>query len=218
MSKSEYSHLPWILKRVNIAYFTFSLITIISINHVRKCQWTQDNIFFLVAGLVVFSKSLFMGKDLESSHFQFILELKYVRYVRRRSRHLLRKLDLGLGLNSIHLFGIWSYILLELKKTIYSSFTDFICINCKRTSLELVRLHMYHTLSCVQLCDSIDYNLPGSSVHGIFQTRKLEQVAIPYTRGSSQPVSPALQVDSLSSEPSGKPLNHMSLSNNPSWK
>lgn len=126
MSKSEYSHLPWILKRVSMAYFTFSLITIISINHVRKCQWTQDNIVFLVAGLVVFSKSLFMEKDLESSHFQFILELKYVRrYVRRRLRHLLRKLDFGLGLNLIHLFGIWNYILLELKKTIHSPFTDF---------------------------------------------------------------------------------------------
>ena len=31
------------------------------------------------------------------------------------------------------------------------------------------------------------YSLPGSSVHGILQTRILEWVAIPFSRGSSQP-------------------------------
>ena len=33
----------------------------------------------------------------------------------------------------------------------------------------------------------MDYNPPGSSVHGIFQARILEWVAISYSRGSSQP-------------------------------
>ena len=37
------------------------------------------------------------------------------------------------------------------------------------------------------LCESIDYNLPGSSVHGILQARILEWVAMPFSRGSSQP-------------------------------
>ena len=37
------------------------------------------------------------------------------------------------------------------------------------------------------LCDPVDYSLPGSSVHGIFQARTLEQVAISSSRGSSQP-------------------------------
>ena len=37
------------------------------------------------------------------------------------------------------------------------------------------------------LCDPIDYSLPGSSVHGIFQARVLEWVAISFSRGSSQP-------------------------------
>ena len=32
--------------------------------------------------------------------------------------------------------------------------------------------------SCLALCDPMDCNLPGSSVHGIFQTRILEWVAI----------------------------------------
>ena len=40
---------------------------------------------------------------------------------------------------------------------------------------------------CPTLCDPMDYRLPGSSVHGILQIRILEQVAIPFSRGSSQP-------------------------------
>ena len=43
------------------------------------------------------------------------------------------------------------------------------------------------TQFCPTLCDSMDWSLPGSSVHGIFQARVLEQVAIPFSRGSSQP-------------------------------
>ena len=41
--------------------------------------------------------------------------------------------------------------------------------------------------SCPALRDPIDYSLPGSSVHGIFQARVLEWVVISYSRGSSQP-------------------------------
>ena len=43
------------------------------------------------------------------------------------------------------------------------------------------------TKSCLTLCDAMDYNPPGSSVHGIFQAR-MEQVAISYflLQGSSQ--------------------------------
>ena len=41
--------------------------------------------------------------------------------------------------------------------------------------------------SCPTLCDSIDCNLPGSSVHGIFQARVLEWVAISFSRRASQP-------------------------------
>ena len=37
------------------------------------------------------------------------------------------------------------------------------------------------------LCDSMDYSLPGSYVHGIFQARMLEWVAISSSRGSSHP-------------------------------
>ena len=43
------------------------------------------------------------------------------------------------------------------------------------------------TLSCVQLCNPMDYSPPGSSVSGIFQARILERVAISFSGGSSPP-------------------------------
>ena len=63
--------------------------------------------------------------------------------------------------------------------------------------------------SCLTLCDPMYCSLPGSSVHGILQAGILEWVAISFSRGSSwsmdQTMSPALQADSLLSEPPGKP-------------
>ena len=41
--------------------------------------------------------------------------------------------------------------------------------------------------SCPTLCDPISCSLPGSSVHGLFQARILEWVAISFSRRSSQP-------------------------------
>ena len=38
--------------------------------------------------------------------------------------------------------------------------------------------------SCLTLCNPIDGSLPGSSIHGIFQARVLEWVAIAFS-GSS---------------------------------
>ena len=37
------------------------------------------------------------------------------------------------------------------------------------------------------LCNPTDCNPPGSSIHGLSQARVLEWVAIPFSRGSSQP-------------------------------
>ena len=47
------------------------------------------------------------------------------------------------------------------------------------------RTHI-RTQSCPTLCDPIDDNPPGSSVHGILQARILEWVAISSSRASSQ--------------------------------
>ena len=41
------------------------------------------------------------------------------------------------------------------------------------------------TQSCLTLCDSMDCSLPGSSIHGIFQARLLEWVAMSFSRRSS---------------------------------
>ena len=41
--------------------------------------------------------------------------------------------------------------------------------------------------SCLTLCNPVGYSLPGSSVHGLYQARILEWVAISFSRASSQP-------------------------------
>ena len=70
------------------------------------------------------------------------------------------------------------------------------------------------------LCNPRDCSPPGSSVHGILQARILEWVAISFPGDlpdpGMEPRSPALQVDSLPSEPLGKPLGHSPLIGN-SW-
>ena len=52
--------------------------------------------------------------------------------------------------------------------------------------------------SYLTLCNPTDCGLPGFSAHGFLQTRMLEWVAIPFSRGSSSPRdwtrSPALQI------------------------
>ena len=40
---------------------------------------------------------------------------------------------------------------------------------------------------CPTLCDPMDCSLSGSSIHGIFQARVLEWIAISFSRGSSRP-------------------------------
>ena len=42
-------------------------------------------------------------------------------------------------------------------------------------------------LSCLTLCDPKDYSLMDSSVHGIFQARILEWVAISSSQGPKDP-------------------------------
>ena len=68
-----------------------------------------------------------------------------------------------------------------------------------------------HLLSHVQLCDLMDYSLPGSSVHGIFQARILEWVPFPPSGDFPDPgikptssASPALAHGYLPSDPLGK--------------
>ena len=48
-------------------------------------------------------------------------------------------------------------------------------------------VHAQLSQSCLTLCDPLDCNQPGSSVHGILQAKIQEWVAISSSRGSSQP-------------------------------
>ena len=41
-------------------------------------------------------------------------------------------------------------------------------------------------VSHVQLCDPVDYSLPGSSLHGILQARVLEWVAISFSKKNAK--------------------------------
>ena len=73
------------------------------------------------------------------------------------------------------------------------------------TILSKTKVKVLVTQSYPTLCHPMDSSLPGSSVHGIFQARMLEWLAIPFTRGfpisGIEPESPALQADSLLSKP-----------------
>ena len=54
-------------------------------------------------------------------------------------------------------------------------------------SVPYLYVHAQSLQSCLTLCDPMDGSPPGSSVHGILQARILEWVAMPSSRGSSQP-------------------------------
>ena len=51
----------------------------------------------------------------------------------------------------------------------------------------MVAVYGLATKSCPTLCDPMDCSPPACSVHGIFQARILEWIAISFSRGSSQP-------------------------------
>ena len=50
-----------------------------------------------------------------------------------------------------------------------------------------LKVKVISTQLCPTLCDPTDCSLPGSSVHGLFQARILERVAISFSRASSRP-------------------------------
>ena len=67
--------------------------------------------------------------------------------------------------------------------------------------------------SCETLCDPMDYSPPGSSAHTIPQARILGGLPFPSPGNlpdpEIEPRSPALQEDSLPSEPLRKPWNEV---------
>ena len=67
------------------------------------------------------------------------------------------------------------------------------------------------SLVCAKSHDLMDYGLPGTSVHGIFEARILKGVAISFSRGSRMEpeslASPALAGRFFTPVPPGKPNN-----------
>ena len=79
-----------------------------------------------------------------------------------------------------------------------------------------VCMHAKSFQACLILCNPMDCSPPGSSVHGIFQSRILGWVAMPSSRGSSQPrdrtcISYGFCIAGgfFTTEPPGKPAKHV---------
>ena len=104
---------------------------------------------------------------------------------------------------------------LELELMVLShNFLEKVILQCyylayqySKTVNILMKVKILFLQVCPTPCYLMDYSLPGSSVHGILQARILEWVACPFPKGSSQLRDQpwVLQVDSLLSEPPGKP-------------
>ena len=87
-----------------------------------------------------------------------------------RPRDFLNK-STGLG---YHCLLHWCYLYWITKTRLQNT------LSAKKSESEVAQ-------SCPTLCDPMDCSLLGSSVHGIFQARVLEWVAISFSRGSSRP-------------------------------
>ena len=65
--------------------------------------------------------------------------------------------------------------------------TDYLWSEPPGMPFEFLQKVKVKSLRRVWLCGPMDCSLPGSSIHGIFQARILDWVAISFSRGSSQP-------------------------------
>ena len=75
----------------------------------------------------------------------------------------------------------------------------------KETSIVLRRgIALFQSLSCAYLCNSMGCNPTGSLVHGIFQARIQEWLAISSSRGSNAHLPQSRQI-LYTTEPPGKP-------------
>ena len=85
----------------------------------------------------------------------------------------------------------WCYIITKCIFYEYKDYTKNWIESTKHVSLDFISSKCIEsqsevTQSCATLCNPIVCSLPGSSVHGIFQARILEWVAISFSRRSSQ--------------------------------
>ena len=100
--------------------------------------------------------------------------------------HLQAQLELGVK-HSISLYCAFSWLHFSSHCSLSGSLQ-----RCSGSHPHLSSILQASSLTCVcvchvQLCDPMDCSLPGSSIHGIFQARILEWVAISFARASSRP-------------------------------
>ena len=96
-------------------------------------------------------------------------------------------------------------LLMVCKISVWNSILVVLCniSNCRKQFLmELLFLTESESLCFGTLCDPMDY-----TVHGILQAKIQKWVPFSFSRGSSQPRTPSLQVSSLLAEPQGKSKN-----------
>ena len=79
-------------------------------------------------------------------------------------------------------WGAWRATVHRVTRRVRHDWRDFTHTACiwPSSKSEVTQL-------CPTLCDPMDYSLLGCSIHGIFQARILERVAISFSRLSSQP-------------------------------
>ena len=99
--------------------------------------------------------------------------------------------------------GLWS---IGLQSVGHSWTTNTFTFHPCSVKLKVLVAQSYPTLS-----DPMDCTLPGSSVHGILQQEHWSGLPFPSPRDlpdpGMEPRSPALQANSLLSEPPGKPFS-----------
>ena len=108
--------------------------------------------------------------------------------------------------------GSWLYFMIQVRRLL-TWLRNFLLIQIKNKysiSFTSKKVKVLVAQSCLILCDPMDCSSPGFSVHGILQARILEWVAIPFSRGSSQPRdqtwSSSSQADSLTLSHQGRLL------------
>ena len=83
---------------------------------------------------------------------------------------------------------IWLCWVFVVECGIFSCSTwDLSSLNRDQTLTPVLSLGSEVAQSCPTLCDPMDCSLPGSTIHGGFQARILEWVAISFSRRSSRP-------------------------------
>ena len=99
-----------------------------------------------------------------------------------------------------HIYGTYIFhIYIPLKRNMHMYFFHILFPNRQLGNIECSSLFIQKVLvsylsyigscsvtkSCLTPCNPVDCSLPGSSVHGIFQSRAQQRIAVSLSRGSS---------------------------------